>query len=65
LYNFRKQCGEEDIFDSLEDFEAELDEDEGIEYTSSITVQNKWIDKKRDDIAEKMWKDYQNYIQKD
>lgn len=65
MYNFRKQCGEEDIFDSLEDFEAELDEDEGIEYTSSITVQNKWIDKKRDDIAEKMWKDYQNYIQKD
>jgi DDE superfamily endonuclease len=61
LYNFRKQCGEEDI----EGFEAELGEDEVIEHSSSITIQNKWMDKKRDNIAAKMWKDYQEYIQED
>ena len=33
LYNFRKQCGEEDVF-----VEAELDEDEVTEDTSSITI---------------------------
>jgi DDE superfamily endonuclease len=58
LYNFRKQCGEEDAFEDYE--ESELAEDTIVQ---TITKGNLWMDKKRDDIAERMWNDYQSYIQ--
>lgn len=58
LYNFRKQCGEEDVFEDCE--ESELAEDAIVQ---TITVGNQWMDKKRDDIAKRMWNDYQSYIQ--
>ena len=63
LYNFGKQCGEDsefidkafDVTGSLKDY---------VEQTEAlVTIGSKQMDKKRDDIADKMWKDYQLYIQ--
>jgi hypothetical protein len=62
LYNFGKQCGEEDTFD-----EATLSVESHVQTDSFEVISggNKWMDKRRDDIAEQMWNDYQSYIQED
>jgi hypothetical protein len=64
LYNFGKQCGEDDTFEDedLESVDVE-DQTESIENGRFIEHRNKWMEKKRDDIADRMWTDYQNYIQ--
>jgi hypothetical protein len=61
LYNFGKQCGEDESFlnESFNDIIIEESQGEIVE-----VVENKRMDKKRDDIAEKMWSDYQLYIQR-
>jgi hypothetical protein len=62
LYNFGKQCGEEDTFD-----EATLSVESHVQTDNFEVISggNKWMDKRRDDIAEQMWNDYQSYIQED
>ena len=63
LYNFRKQCREDsefideafDITDSLEGYVKQTE--------ALVTIGSRQMDKKRDDIADKMQKDYQLYIQ--
>jgi hypothetical protein len=60
LYNFGKQCGEESDFinEAFDITNEHTSDDDQIE-----TPSNKQIDKKRDDLADKMWKDHQLYIQ--
>jgi hypothetical protein len=59
LYNFGKQCGEDESFlnKSFNDINIEESQGEIVE-----VVENKRMDKKRDNIVEKMWSDYQLYI---
>jgi DDE superfamily endonuclease len=62
LYNFGRDCNEE------ETFEDESIEDEVIERQSDNIevihrIGNKWMEQKRDEIANRMWTDYQKYIQ--
>ena len=62
LYNFRRDHDEE------ETFEDESIKDEVIERQSDNIevihrIRNKWIEQKRDEIANSMWANYQEYIQ--
>jgi hypothetical protein len=62
LYNFGKQCGEDNDFtdEAVDDANAHI----SYKQTETLaTVGNKWMDKKRDDLIDFMWKDYQEYIQ--
>jgi hypothetical protein len=62
LYNFGKSY--RDVFDNAVEVSlVDLDNIKLVEKT--ITAQNKWIEKKRDDIATRMWNDYLVYIQKE
>jgi hypothetical protein len=61
LYNFGKQCGEDESFLNESFDDIVIEESQG-EITEAIG--NKGIDKRRDDITEKMWSDYQLYIQR-
>ena len=62
LYNFGREHGEEDMFlDDAIDSVPSLSFSEDAEF---IGPQNKWIEKKRDNIAKRMWIDYQNYIRR-
>jgi DDE superfamily endonuclease len=62
LYNFGKQRG--DTFDDAIEVIAGLDND--IEpFEKTITAQNKWMEKMRDNIAVRIWNDYLLYIRKD
>ena len=60
LYNFGKQCREESDFvnNTFDITNVHIGNDNQIE-----TPSNKQMDKKRDNLADKMWKDYQLYIQ--
>jgi hypothetical protein len=62
LYNFGKQCGEEDLF--ISEAIATIDSlDLALEEEEVIGVGNTWMNQKRDEIAARMWIDYQSYIQ--
>jgi DDE superfamily endonuclease len=62
LYNFGRD------HDKEETFEDESIEDEVVERQSDnikviYGIGNKWMEQKRDEIANRMWVDYQEYIQ--
>ena len=61
LYNFGKQHGETSdyIDETVEDIEDAVYSNDQIQRE---TTGSKQMDKKRDDIAKKMWEDYQLYI---
>ncbi|MEA2958740.1 MAG: hypothetical protein QOJ58_4261 [Alphaproteobacteria bacterium] len=63
LYNFGKQLGDKDTF--VEEFVDGTGDLNQPEETSGLGTGNKWMEKKRDEIANRMWKDYQAYIQKE
>jgi hypothetical protein len=60
LYNFGKQCGEDDQFEDEEVVEDLLSQSDNLVGVDK-TTRSVW-DKRRDDIAAKMWSDYQEYI---
>ena len=60
LYNFGKQCGEDDQFEDKEVVEDLLSQSDNLVGVDK-TTRSVW-DKRRDDIAAKMWSDYQEYI---
>jgi hypothetical protein len=62
LYNFGKNCGEDYMFNKAIPTIESQDQDDNLEVLVTRTG-NKWIEKKRDDIATRMWNDYQMYIQ--
>jgi hypothetical protein len=63
LYNFGKQHGEEDLFtDEAIPIVDNLNE-EPLEVEEVIGVGNIWMNQKRDDIAARMWTNYQSYMQ--
>jgi hypothetical protein len=59
LYNFIRQ--HEDIDHELAEVELE-DEEEGVEYKEIKGTGNKYMNNKREEIAQQMWKDYQEYL---
>jgi hypothetical protein len=62
LYNFIRE--HEDISQELEDIEVEEEEDPE-EVREAIDIRgggNKYMNEKREAIAQQMWKDYQEYI---
>ena len=62
LYNFGKDCGEDFMFnEAISTVESE-DQNDNLEILVTGTG-NKWMEKKRDDIAARMWNDYQMYIE--
>jgi hypothetical protein len=61
LYNFGKDCGEDYTFDEAISTIESQDQDSSLEVLVTGTG-NKWMEKKRDDIATRMWNDYQRYI---
>jgi hypothetical protein len=65
LYNFGKQYGEVELFleDGIDDID-DIHEVEDEDITSEKrTIQSKWMDEKREQIATDMWKDYELYNQ--
>ena len=63
LYNFIRQ--HEDIDDELEDIELEVEvEEEAIQdiLGDIRSSGNVYMNKKREEIAQQMWKDYQQYL---
>ena len=58
LYNFRKQHREVDIFESNSWVDEDTDKDFSNSVGESTATGAKIIEKKRDEIADKMWKDY-------
>jgi hypothetical protein len=64
LYNFGKQHKEVDTFESDSWVNEDTDKDFSSSRGKSSAIRAKMIEKKRDEIADKMWKDYQEYIQK-
>jgi hypothetical protein len=65
LYNFGKQCGEDDLFeDEVINIQGSGEQVEQVEQEEQVVgTGNRWMNEKRDKIAEAMWKDYQTYIQ--
>jgi hypothetical protein len=61
LYNFGKDYGEDYMFDEAIPTIESQDQDDSLEVLVTGTG-NKWMEKKRDDIATRMWNDYQIYI---
>ena len=59
MYNFIRQ--HEDIDHELAEVELE-DEEEGVEYKEIKGTGNKYMNNKREEIAQQMWKDYQEYL---
>ena len=59
MYNFIRQ--HEDIDHELAEVELE-DEEEGVESKEIKGTGNKYMNNKREEIAQQMWKDYQEYI---
>jgi hypothetical protein len=63
LYNFGRD------YDKEETFEDECVEDDIVESQGNNNIEviheigNKWMEQKRDEIANRMWADYQEYIQ--
>ena len=61
LYNFiRRYKG-----DKVEDIELEEEAEEDVEDLEAIDIRcsgNKYMNEKREEIAQQMWKDYQEYI---
>ena len=59
LYNFGKQCGEDSEFTNevVDVTDIQISDIDQIE-----TLGSRQMDKMRDELAEKMWKDYQLYI---
>jgi hypothetical protein len=62
LYNFCKEHNEADIFEGEDNDSVELDRPEQDIVPSRSGPGNKWMERKRDEIAERMWNDYQMYI---
>jgi hypothetical protein len=62
LYNFIRQ--HEDIDHELAEVELE-DEEEGVEYKEIKGTGNKYMNNKREEIAQQMWKDYQEYLNRE
>jgi hypothetical protein len=62
LYNFRRDYDEEETFEdeSIKDKVVERQSD-NIKVIHGIG--NKWMEQKRDKIANRMWANYQEYIQ--
>ena len=58
LYNFIRQY--EDINHELA--EIELEDEEGAEAREVKGTRNKYMNNKREEIAQQMWKDYQEYL---
>jgi hypothetical protein len=64
LYNFGKQRGETDTFEE-DNWLDLLSVEEEVPYESgSVAAGAKKMEKKRDEIAERMWNDYKKYMQK-
>jgi hypothetical protein len=62
LYNFCKEHNEADTFEGEDNDSVELDQPEQNIVPSRSGPGNKWMERKRDEIAERMWNDYQIYI---
>ena len=62
LYNFIRQ--HEDIEHELAEVELE-DEEEGVESKEIKGTGNKYMNNKREEIAQQMWKDYQEYLNRE
>jgi len=62
LYNFIRQ--HEDIDHELAEVELE-DEEEGAEAEEVKGTRNKYMSNKREEIAQQMWKDYQEYLSRE
>ena len=62
MYNFIRQY--EDIDHELAEVELE-DEEEGVEYKEIKGTGNKYMNNKREEIAQQMWKDYQEYLNRE
>ena len=62
LYNFGKDYGEDYMFNEAIPTNESQDQDSNLEVLVTGTG-NKWMEKKRDDIAARMWNDYQVYIE--
>jgi hypothetical protein len=61
LYNFIRQ--HEDIDDKLADIELEVEEEAIQDIVGDIRSSgNIYMNKKREEIAQQMWKDYQQYL---
>jgi hypothetical protein len=61
LYNFIRQ--HEDIDDELADIELEVEEEAIQDIVGDIRSSgNIYMNKKREEIAQQMWKDYQQYL---
>jgi hypothetical protein len=61
LYNFIRQ--HEDIDHELADIELEVEEDPVQEMPANIrSTGNTYMNKRREEIAQQMWKDYQQYL---
>jgi hypothetical protein len=61
LYNFIRQYEG----DKVEDIELEEEAEEDVEDLKAIDIRgsgNKYMNEKREEIAQQMWKDYQEYI---
>ena len=65
LYNFIRQ--HEDIDHELAEVELEDEEgaEEGAEVEEVKGTRNKYMNKKREEIAQQMWKDYQEYLNRE
>ena len=61
LYNFIRQ--HEDIDHELA--EVELEDEEGAEANEVKDAGNKYMNNKREEIAQQMWKDYQEYLNRE
>jgi hypothetical protein len=60
LYNFIRQ--HEDIDDELADIELEVDVEEEAIRGDIRSSGNIYMNKKREEIAQQMWKDYQQFL---
>jgi hypothetical protein len=61
LYNFIRQ--HEDIDDELADIELEVEEEAIQDIPGDIRSSgNVYMNKRREEIAQQMWKDYQQYL---
>jgi hypothetical protein len=61
LYNFIRQ--HEDIDHELA--EIELEDEEGAEAEEVKGIGNKYMNNKREEIAQQMWQDYQEYLSRE
>jgi hypothetical protein len=62
LYNFGKQCREDDLF--IDKPIPTIESQDSTNHVDVLGVGNLWMNQKRDDIAACMWNDYQSYIQR-